>query len=286
MREKSFSERIGIVEVSTVLQHDSMNDNLRNSLWNVLDRHIWSWERFMREGVNENDFSRFSRSLWFYHFKLPTDELPIRQHLILKQIRSHFFSMSWYKVYDFMEFVLNSFKESDLPNIRHDLNYVLEQELSGFRLIEGKFARITNENEIEEVSEALNSPYSGCQTHLRKALEHMSNRESPDYRNSIKESISAVESVAKEITGNKGATLKDALIQIEKSGKIHGALQSGFVSLYGYTSDADGIRHAMIKDKGANLTFTDAKYFLVTCSAFVNYLIAKHADKHQQNNNE
>ncbi len=270
MRERSFSERMGIDEVNTVIQHDSMNNHLRISLWNVLWQHIW---HDLKESPGMMD--RFTYILWRDYFKAPVDELSIAAFQV---IRDHFFCNSWNIVYDFLEFVLTICEENIRPAFRNSLNDILERELSGFRLVEDKFVRITNKKEIEEISEALDSPYAGCQTHLRKALVHMSNRENPDYRNSIKESISAVESVAKEITGNKGATLKDALIQIEKSGKIHGALKAGFLSLYGYASDADGIRHAVIEGEGTNLTFTDAKYFLVACSAFANYLTAKHAD--------
>ena len=278
MREKNFSGRMGIVNVSTVLQHDSMNDDLRNSLWNVLYKHIWNSVGFIYHDGRYGSIMTFGYNLWVDYFKLPVDIRPDNPEYILKEIRTHFFSVSWNIVYEFMEYVLTTCEEKYFPNIRNDINCILEQELSGFRLIEDKFVPITNKSEIEEISKVLDSPYAGCQTHLRKALEHMSNRENPDYRNSIKESVSAIESVAKEITGNKGATLKDALMQIEKNGKIHGALKSGFVSLYGYASDADGIRHAVIEGEGENLTFTDAKYFLVACSAFVNYLTAKHAD--------
>ena len=54
---------------------------------------------------------------------------------------------------------------------------------------------------------------------------------------------------------------------------IHGALKQGFLSLYGYTSNGDGIRHAMMDE--TNLDQEDALYMLVTCSSFVNYLISK-----------
>ena len=43
--------------------------------------------------------------------------------------------------------------------------------------------------------------------------------------------------------------------------------------MYGYTNDAEGIRHSLLDE--ANLRFEDAKYMVVTCSAFVNYLVAK-----------
>ena len=278
MREKNFSERMGIVEVSIVLQHDSMNQDLRNSLWNVLYKYIWDADGFMYDNSSSfGDIIDFSYMLWVNYLKRPIDMRPKYPSEILQEIRTYFFNASWNKVYEFVEYVLITSKGRGCVAMRSDINNILEQELSGFRLIKDKFVPITNKNEIEEISAVLDSPYAGCQNHLRKALEHMSNRENPDYRNSIKESISAIESIANEITGNTGATLNNALAKIEKNGEIHAALKKGFVSLYGYTSDADGIRHGMV-DNNTNLTVADAKYFLVTCSAFINYLIAKHAD--------
>jgi hypothetical protein len=63
---------------------------------------------------------------------------------------------------------------------------------------------------------------------------------------------------------------------LEKHQTIHKAIKSGFGSIYGYTSNAGGIRHALIDEP--NITFIDAKFMLVACSAFVNYLIGKVAD--------
>lgn len=101
----------------------------------------------------------------------------------------------------------------------------------------------------------------------------MADRKSPDYRNSIKESISAVESICKIITGDSKATFGTALKKIEEQHGLHGALRRAFDSLYGYTSDASGIRHALLEEP--DLDFDDAKFMLVSCSAFVNYLISK-----------
>ncbi len=112
---------------------------------------------------------------------------------------------------------------------------------------------------------------------MRTALSKLSDRKNPDFRNSIKESISAVESLCQKITGKPKATLGDALKAIEKNGRVnlHSALKRGYEAIYGYTSDADGIRHAMSEQ--SNCDFADAKYMLVSCSAFINYLIEKSA---------
>jgi hypothetical protein len=108
---------------------------------------------------------------------------------------------------------------------------------------------------------------------LYQALTHLSNRQSPDYRNSIKESISAVESLCCIIAKDDKATLSGALKAIGKTTELHPALKEAFQKLYGYTSDADGIRHKMMEEP--NLDFEDAKFMRVSCSGFVNYLIVK-----------
>jgi len=108
---------------------------------------------------------------------------------------------------------------------------------------------------------------------LERALDLLSDKKSPDYRNSIKESISAVESICELVTDKK-TTLGQCLGEIEtKIGPIHGALRRAFESLYGYTSSADGIRHALLDEP--RLSFEDVKFMLVSCSAFINYLISK-----------
>ena len=101
----------------------------------------------------------------------------------------------------------------------------------------------------------------------------LTDRKSPDYRNSIKESISAVESISKIISGDTKADLTKALKLIEDKVYIHPALKMGFTKIYGYTSDEGGIRHAILEEK--DISFADAKYMLVSCSAFISYLIEK-----------
>ena len=82
-----------------------------------------------------------------------------------------------------------------------------------------------------------------------------------------------MEVMAKLLSGNEKATLDDALKALEKSGRLHRALRQGFSALYGYTSDADGIRHAMLQEP--NLSPADAKFFLLSCTSFTNYLKAQ-----------
>lgn len=75
------------------------------------------------------------------------------------------------------------------------------------------------------------------------------------------------------VTGNSRGTLGDALKAIGRKVPLHPALSGAFEKLYGYTSDADGIRHALLDEP--SLFQEDALFMLVSCSAFVSYLIAK-----------
>jgi hypothetical protein len=70
-----------------------------------------------------------------------------------------------------------------------------------------------------------------------------------------------------------GTTLSAALKELKKKVAIHPALERSLNALYGYTSDEGGIRHSLLE--ASAVTFSDAKFMLVTCSAFANYLIGK-----------
>lgn len=104
----------------------------------------------------------------------------------------------------------------------------------------------------------------------------MSDREHPDYKNCVKESISAVESVCKVLTNDPKAELGKALKSLIANGmNIHGSLKSAILALYGYASDEGGIRHAE-RETESTVTFEEAKFMMVTCSAIVNYLVAEY----------
>lgn len=76
-------------------------------------------------------------------------------------------------------------------------------------------------------------------------------------------------------TGSQ-ATLGKTIRKLKEKGiHIHSAMESAFSSLYGYTSDEAGIRHGGIDF--TNAPAEDAKYMLISCSAFINYLVEKWA---------
>lgn len=278
---ESFSQRKGIKPIKSVIQIESMDDDLRNGLWNALTIHYWDHVKPLPHPIefhpslsSNRNVETLVRELWMNYFKKPIDTLGDEWLEINSRLRDHFFRCSWDGVYDFIEFVANNYpdKYRNSDFMAH-CNSVLEREVSAYRFVAGKITQMTSEEEIGEIEKALKDAPKPVDIHLKTALDKLSDRKSPDYRNSIKESISAVEAICKQISGNPKATLDQALEELQKKTSLHPALKKAFSSLYGYSSDAEGIRHALMDEP--NLDFEDAKFMLVSCSAFINYLITK-----------
>ncbi|WP_440216830.1 AbiJ-NTD4 domain-containing protein [Chromobacterium piscinae] len=276
-----FSERYGYKEVRELVQLESMDEPLRNALWNLLKIHIWDYvhpsimyREFYLSDVENAEVNNLCRRIWFSHFKFPLDNLVNDWNKVYAYLRGYFFESEWYEVYDFIEFVADNYERHGFRDrFISSCNSVLEQEISAYRFVDGIITRITEHQEVCEIEDALEKAIGPVQVHLRRALELLSNREQPDYRNSIKESISSVESLVAVSLHQEKGTLGQLLKRLEDEIKLHPALKSAFNNLYGYTSDADGIRHGLLEAE--SVKFEDAKFFLVACSAFINFVTVK-----------
>jgi hypothetical protein len=257
-----------------------MDEDLRSSLWSVV--YVCFWEKAKNEYgerieplslVRDSSVGNLAVGLWFHYFKRPVDAIPEYWEEFLKSLREYFFRAEWFEAYDFVEFIATQGSDADKKQFAHLCNICLERENSAYRFVGGQLTEITSEAEIAEVEVAIDagSRFPGVKQHLESALSLMSDRKAPDYRNSIKESISAVESLAKHIAKDPSATLGSVLKELERSKALHPALKNAFSSLYGYTSDAQGIRHALM-DEGS-LSKADARFMLLCCSTFVNYVL-------------
>ncbi|MGI5858741.1 MAG: AbiJ-NTD4 domain-containing protein [Tepidanaerobacteraceae bacterium] len=278
-----FSQRHGYKPVKEIIQIDKMDIDLRNALWDSLCIHYW---RLIEE--DHEDLDVLIKIMWHLYFKEPIDTIPEHWGQIYKYIRKYFFECEWYEVYDFIEFIAAKYnpslsrysyyeRERKNEEYKEFCNNVLERESSGYRFVDEYITKITSEQEIETIEKALkrDGKYKPVRIHLDTALQLLTDKRKPDYRNSIKESISAVEALCKVITNDDKATLGKALTLVEQKYGLHAALKGAFEKLYGYSSDADGIRHALLDE--SKLGYEDALYILITCSAFINYLLDKNS---------
>ncbi|MBN1083919.1 hypothetical protein JNO12_01145 [Erwinia aphidicola] len=285
-----FSQRIGITPLKKAIQIESMDHDLRIGLWNVLQVCFWDQNGY----EISNQLDGVAKRVWFSFFKLPLDTCPaffsqdmfgqLDDRCAYATCRKYFLDAKtqWWEVYDFIEFIFNEFELSDDTKVNavNFLNHMLERENAAYRYVDSQLVAISDKNEIKAIETALEENGKAVASHFQGALSLLADRKSPDYRNSIKESISAVESLCATLAGNKTRKFSDALAELEKMCSLHPALKRAFLQLYGYTSDSGGIRHALTEDS-VHPSYADAKFMLVTCSAFCNFLQAKMAEMPQ-----
>ncbi len=281
-------------------QIDSLDEDLRNGLWNAVygaysidiyeDKSakvpssygLVPWNYNAKHHNPDGDLIAFSMKLRINVMKVPLKNLnPHKIQLnregllegIQKWILNH---PDWNRVYDLIEFLPNNYPGGEKINARFRVlvNDALERENAGYRFVGDQLARLTAETEMQAIEETLKleGQFSQVAQHTKQALQHLSNRENPDYRNSIKESISAVEAACRVISGKPKATLGEALDKIGDE-LAHPAVRLALDKLYGWTNDAEGIRHAMSSD--ANVGLAEARLMTVLCSALTNYLVVK-----------
>ena len=265
-----FSDRIGATVPRSILQVDSIDLDLRNCLWQACIEHYI----FPRVSLFNKDcyFKYIISMIYVDFFKKAADQTPYGHDANINQLRYWFFEAEWWDVYNFVEFLLNALPDEGFAK---RLNFFLEREKSGYRVVGDAVLKITDPIEIEaiNISADLSDRFSASAQHIRAAVSLFSKKPEPDYRNAIKEAISAVELIVRVITNSPKATLGDALKRLDQQMPNHPALREAMNKLYGYTSDEAGIRHALLED--SKVDETEAKFMIVTCSAFVNFCVQR-----------
>jgi uncharacterized protein YuzB (UPF0349 family) len=271
-----FSQRIGKREVKTELEKEGLSPELRNSLWTLVHELLFNSLSNEKPYQDDSELTKYFRGLWINFYKFPIDNLPMSYGSVdyykgTSIVRKWFFESDWDLVLDFIEF-----SSEFNPEFCEICNAFLKREMSSYRFVDGKIVEVNSAEEIVEIEAAIKNSdkFSSVKTHLTTAITLLADRKNPDYRNSIKESISAVESLSKIITKNDKTTLGQALKVIEKSHNIPTSLKTAFSALYGFTSDEGGIRHSLL-ETNVKIDLEEARFMLVTCSAFVNYLLNK-----------
>lgn len=272
-----FSEKYGY-KVEKTIQYESISDELRRRIWNL----------FYQFEIKEGGLASKRIGLALNGGQTIEEKIVDRCGLLInpvgkgrtaeEQLKDNILKFfRWYEVYDFVELHLSYLNDDEKKERIKKYNELFEQEKAGYRIVSGEIAPITNESEIRIIEQATDTAFESVNQHMQKALNFYADIKEPDYENSIKESISAVEAMCCIITGMSGAnsSLGKTIKKLRENGiHIHSSMENAFSSLYGYTSDEDGIRHGGIDFK--NAPAEDAKYMLISCSAFVNYLIEKY----------
>lgn len=271
----TFSQRMGL-EPKKAIQVDSLDERTRRKIYNAFYKLFF---------LNYNDtipnLNIFYNNIWNDYFAFCLDEKNDWDYFLKRDLKKYILENDYNKIFDLIEFIIQPiFNASKTLNLAKEralffriLEIIFKEECVSYSIINGLIAPITSESEITSIEQALQTPIDSVKEYLKTALKHLSDREHPDYRNSIKESISAVECFCRYIIDDKKKTLGDALNVIKKEGKlqIHPCEIEVWHKHYGYACEV--ARHG--GPEIINIDQEDALYMLVSCSAFINYLITK-----------
>lgn len=272
-----FSVRNGLQEFAN---QNNCTTTTRRRIWQVFaKRHVLVDKgRNVRYDVVEDILAYFGQEYQF-------DNSPFDNKGNCNRLNKYICERcEWYKVYDFIEYYLDyCIGKYTVATIIGEFNKVLEDERTGYHIIDGIVTPITNSAEIDTIEKALtNSPDHVTQS-VKKALKLFSDRETPDYNNAIKEMITAVEALCCTIVEGGDDTLGKAINKFADYGIVlHDNLTVAIKNLYKYTCNEDGKRHGGTTFIESDVE--DARFMLVTCSAIINLLMVKW-EKAKENRN-
>ena len=213
--------------------------------------------------------------IWYvFELHKPIDEFTSYVVSHIGPLKHLFLQGTYIEVFEFLEFVMQF---AGCPSDFADtIKEALKRARAAYTVVDKKVIFPTaTEEEAKSIVRAFESlkgnSFAGARSHLLKAGEELNKG---NYANSIRESIHAVESISRAIVpGTK--KLDKALESLETQGHLHGALKEGFSSIYGFTSDEQGIRHPLLNTDEAEVDQEIAVFMLGACASFVSYLANK-----------
>ncbi len=199
--------------------------------------------------------------------------------------------LEWYQFYDFVEIIAIKVKEKEVDytsmwdstafeifmfkSYRQKVNELFSQHKIQWRMNELGKLETSLPKDLELRVSAINSElkdnFEPARIHYAKARSFALSP-SNDPENSIKESVSAIESVCKVIYP-KCSTLGDALKAMKKEKLISPMLITVFEKFYVYTNAEPAIRHGSAKMSGVDQM--DAELALHLSAAFIRTIIAR-----------
>ena len=283
----SFSDRNNIDKLSEEIQLQKLEDRTRIgilNLWSEVYEDV-KWRSTLND-INRKDILRLI-IIGVYNQPSPTWSV-VKEITVLNEVQKSIRLDTYNKVFDLLEFTIELFHSLKLDSTYRygyqnntyfsRFNRLFEREFVGYRFIDNKISPISDIVEVESINDTLVDSYNTVREHILKANAFLSDRDNPDYQNSIKESLSSLETLGQIVTGinGAGATLGKMLKQLETEKIISGAMKSAYSALYGFASEGKGIRHSSVN--GTEVGFEEAKYILVISTAFINFVMAKKKD--------
>ena len=274
----TFSQRHGYAEVPRPFQLEELPPTARVAIWNALYVHLANTLERRRHIVG-GPWVYILISLHVHHDRMPLDEWRDGFELWRTDLRNRIEQLAFNHVFDLIEFITRH--RSCPRKLMAEMAKVFGDCQLAYTIDVGPpptIVQAATPEEGKQLTENLKELRAGglhaATTHLHSASKCINDR---DWAGSVRESINAVESVARQIDPAASRSLKDALRSLEKRELLpHQALKGAFNQLYGYTSDEQGIRHPLLEKTEPNVTINEAVFMLGACASFASYLWRKH----------
>ncbi|MYB56022.1 MAG: hypothetical protein F4X51_06505 [Gemmatimonadetes bacterium] len=281
---RTFSQRYGYVPLPDPMQMEQVSDDLRIEIWNaireiLLSIRSYSLQEYSNECYFHEESSRFIERALGRVLIIAEDEIDTTYDEVFSQFKTLILQGSFNEVLDLVEIVANNRPPED--GFVNRISNSFERCAAAYWLDKSNYpyqffprsSKAQGEATQEAIKTIRDGGMEGAATHLRDAAAHINAQQFAD---SISDSIHAVESVARQIDP-KSKTLGPALNSLEKAGLIkHPALKEAFSKLYGYTSDEQGIRHALLEKNSPDVDLDEAMFIFGACASFAAYLVNKH----------
>lgn len=274
-----FSQRAGLSPLPPQLRLGEVSEELRRLIYYAINLEIdressigYSSSNYFRE-----KWLRVAKYLHVRFFKQPADTFENKSYEFDRKIKKLVYGENIGILFDFVEFLVRH--PGCGEELKRDLRTCFVDSRAAYRVVDDQYiAAVGTEEQAASFERAMQDAEKYNATGARKQLTSAAVAlRNGDWAGSVRDSIHSVESVARQLAPSEN-TLGGALRVIEKRGHLHGALKAAFDKLYGYSSDAEGVRHALVFEREANVDEVDALFMLGACASFVTYLLARTAE--------
>lgn len=163
--------------------------------------------------------------------------------------------------------------------IADELQLLFLEENLGFEFSDGLVRRQGRRHTSDQVARAglvLGDPQlSAARTHYNKALEFFRNAHEPDYENTVKEAVSAVEAAGQVLFSSEGKQLDDIIRTIEGSEEwqLPKPIAKTFHGLYAFRGSGKGVAHGTAGTGSGAATKEIAEYALAVAASQIVLLV-------------
>jgi AbiJ N-terminal domain 4 len=272
-----FSQRTGLEAIPPQLKLGEVSAELRRLLYYYIslefDRESYV-PPYADLRVFTDKWRRVAMDLHVLFLSQPIDKFNYRPYENKQHLHVVVQSANIGRLFDLVEFLVRHLGCSD--ELKRELAEAFVTARAAYRLLDNKYiAAIGTEEQAATFERAIADAEAKNAIAARKQLiaAGVALRNS-DWAGSVRESIHAVEAMAVRLAPGTD-TLGAALKVLEQRGHLHGGLKAAFGSLYGYSSDEEGVRHALVFGDEAKVDEADALFMLGACASFVSYLLAR-----------